>query len=57
MEKSQLRHQITQRIRNGCNIKLLGDSLTAGSGSSAQPIGVSVSRSHRFRQTDPASRR
>ena len=34
MEKSQLRHQITQRIRNGCNIKLLGDSLTAGSGSS-----------------------
>lgn len=34
MEKSQLWHQITQRIRNGCNIKLLGDSLTAGSGSS-----------------------
>lgn len=34
MEKAQLRHQIAQVIRGGCGVKLLGDSLTAGSGSS-----------------------
>lgn len=34
MEKSKLRSEIAGAIRNGCNVKLLGDSLTAGSGSS-----------------------
>lgn len=34
MEKSRLRSEIAGAIRNGCNVKLLGDSLTAGSGSS-----------------------
>lgn len=34
MLKSQLRDEISRTIRAGCNVKLLGDSLTAGSGSS-----------------------
>ena len=34
MEKSKLRGEIARAIRGGCNVKLLGDSLTAGSGSS-----------------------
>lgn len=34
MEKARLRSDISGAIRSGCNIKLLGDSLTAGSGSS-----------------------
>lgn len=34
MLKSELRDGISRAIRGGCNVKLLGDSLTAGSGSS-----------------------
>lgn len=34
MQKSELRDTISAAIKSGCNVKLLGDSLTAGSGSS-----------------------
>ena len=34
MQKNELRDAISGAIRRGCNVKLLGDSLTAGSGSS-----------------------
>lgn len=34
MEKTELRSKIAGAIRSGCSVKLLGDSLTAGSGSS-----------------------
>ena len=34
MQKNELRDAISGAIRRGCNVKLLGDRLTAGSGSS-----------------------
>ena len=34
MGLSPLEQKISDRIRSGCNVKLLGDSLTIGSGSS-----------------------
>lgn len=34
MEQGNLRQTLTERIKAGCHIKLLGDSLTIGSGSS-----------------------